>query len=52
MVRNRAAGRVWVERGRKAVQIYAETRERVALFGYFETAPTASKSTRSATRTR
>ena len=27
---------MWVERGRKAVQIYAETRERVALFGYFE----------------
>ena len=35
MVRDRAAGRVWVERGMKAVQIYTGTRERVALFGYY-----------------
>ena len=36
LVRDRAAGRVWVERGKKAVQVYTGTRERVALFGYFE----------------
>ena len=35
MVRDKAAGRVWVEMGMKAMQVYAGSRERIALFGYY-----------------
>lgn len=35
MVRDKATGRVWVEMGRDAVQIYTGSKERIALFGYY-----------------
>ena len=35
MVRNGATGRVWVEMGREAVQVFTGSKERIALFGYY-----------------
>ena len=35
VVRDKAAGRVWVEIGSEAVQIYTGSKERIAVFGYY-----------------
>ena len=35
LVRDKAAGRMWIEIGKEVMQIYTGSRERVALFGYY-----------------
>ena len=35
MVRDKSTGRMWVEKGKKVVQLYTGSHERIALFGYY-----------------
>lgn len=35
LVRDKAAGRMWIEAGKEIMQIYTGSRERIALFGYY-----------------